>query len=223
MSLTLARMRLLVRTGLAKLDDDAFTNVDIDELLNLSLWDIESRFPFESKETVYETVLVEDQFEYPIDDTELALTLDAIFSISIVDSSGQRNKLARTTRHWIDENFADTNKTIPTRYLREGTTLILYPIPGPDEDGLTLSISLLESIESILAGTKDTTGLPRNWDEIVVNGAIWRGHFYHGNIDKAIGAVNLHSRSVRDAVPTRKKEDADFRYARLEVLWDDDR
>lgn len=221
MSLNLDRMRFLVLQGLGQLETNNITNDDLDELLNMALWDIESRFPFESKEKVTTIALVADDYDYSISGVT---NFEAIRSIAFVDSEGRRNKLAKTTRDWWDENFDDDEKGPPTKYFREGTTIFVYPIPRTEEVGLNIEVSFLESVASLVDGTKETTGLPRNWDELVVSGAIWRGQYiYNKDYESTIGAINIQSRSLRDAQTTRATENEDFRYARLNVLWDDPR
>ena len=61
MSLTVTRMRVLVRKGLGGIDSDDLSDTDLDEMINMSFWELEDKYPFESKETVFTSTLVTDQ------------------------------------------------------------------------------------------------------------------------------------------------------------------
>lgn len=213
MTLSLDRMLVLLRRGLGNLDSDDLGLVDATELLNMGLWELEDKFPFRAKESELRFPLVVDQFEYT-----LPTTLDAISSLAVLDAFEQRHKLGRASRAWMDENFdEDSDKGTPTRYLREDTTLILHPIPDAI---LTMILTSKLSIESLTDGTVEATGLPRNWDELVVEGAIVRGHFYSGDYNESRMAANFQVQKVRSAVQSLAKEEkADSRYARLNVIW----
>ena len=215
MSLDLDRMIALTRKGLGGLDSDDLTDVETVELLNLALWELEDKFPFKSKETEMRFPLVVDQYEYTF-----PATLDAVSSLAVLDSYGIRHKLGRASRSWMDENYNERDgKGMPTRYLREDTTLILHPIP---DEILTMILTLKVSIDSLLSGSVEATGLPRNWDELVVEGAIVRGHFYAGDYNEARQAANFQITKIRSSVLNLAKEEKqDSRYARMNVIWDE--
>jgi hypothetical protein len=103
--------------------------------------------------------------------------------------------------------------------MREGNNLILYPTPDSDTGGLNLRISFKQGIASIAADSTGS-GLPRNWDEIVVAGAAWRGHKAKGDYNIAQQAANFQIGLIRSAVPVEAKEERDSRYARLNVIWE---
>jgi hypothetical protein len=111
MSLTLTRMRYNVRKGLGGLDSTDLSDTDCDELLNMSLWDLEDKFPFEAKETVYTAPLVEDQYEYDLAGISL---LDAIASITYLDENGKSQTLDRMTRKEYDDRFDDGSENSPS-------------------------------------------------------------------------------------------------------------
>jgi len=180
-------MRVLVRKGLGGLDSTDLSDTDLDEMLNMSFWELEDKYPFEAKETVFTSTLVTDKFEY---DLSGLTTLDALVSISWVDSNGESFKLENMTRGMFDTLFNDATSTTvsgpPEQFLREGSVLTIWPPPSSDENAQTLRLALKESVAT-LSGGADTTGLPRNWDELVVFGAIARGHILNGDYDKARG------------------------------------
>ena len=215
MSLSLDRMIALVRSGLGNLDEDDLDLEEVTEFLNMGLWELEDKFPFRAKESEMRFPLVEDQYEYTLPET-----LDAISSLAVRDSEAQRHKLTRSSRAWFDENMdEDADGATPERYLREDTTLILWPIPN---EILTMILTSKVSVRSLADGEVEATGLPRNWDELVVEGAIVRGHFYAGDYNEARMAANFQITKVRAAVLSLAKEEkADSRYARLNVICDE--
>lgn len=218
MSLSRTRMFALVRKGLGGLDDSDLPDTECDELLNLALWELEDKYPFEAKETVFSSTLVTDQFEYDLSGISL---LDALVSVAWVDSNGESQKLESMTRSVFDTLFDDaSSKSIsgpPEQYLREGNTLTVWPPPSSDENGKVLNLALKESVENISSGNT-ATGLPRNWDELVVFGAIARGHMLNSDYDKAREMRTLQVGITRSTVPTESKEE-DNRWAGLDVAY----
>jgi len=217
MTLTLERMRALTRKGLGGLDDTDLPDLDCDELLNLSLWDLEAKYDFEEKETQWTALLVDGDFQYSLPGIVGGFILDAIESISVIDPEGSRRKLDRMTRAWYDETFDDDDIDLPRFYLREGEILTVYPTPGPTEDGLTISLTGKEGIASMVSGTKEVTGLPRNWDDLVVMGAVTLGHYYAQDYREARESMTIQTALIRSTVPTLAKEEQDARYAGLDV------
>ena len=118
MSLTLTRMRALVRKGLGGLSDTELPDLDTDELLNLALWELTNNYPFELKETLFTAPLVEGQEDY-----QLPLGLDGLISVAIIDSQSVRVRLDRMTRAWYDLNHIDTSaaRATPEKFMREHT------------------------------------------------------------------------------------------------------
>lgn len=219
--LDLSDFRRLLRKGLGNLDSTDLPDDEADELLNFSYWELEDKFPFEAKETTFTTTLVEDDFDIDISGIT---DLDAIVSVSWVDDNGQSHKLDRMSRDVFDDLFDDESVNDvsgqPERYLRENVTLFIWPPPGSEEAGQILRIALKESLVS-LVGIADKTLFPRNWDEIVLTGAIERGHFLNQDYDLADKVLNRKLSYIRSTVPTVSKEERDSRHAGLDVYWGD--
>ena len=220
MSLTVTRMRVLVRKGLGGIDSTDLSDTDLDEMLNMSFWELEDKYPFEAKETVFTTTLVTDQYEYDLSGLS---TLDALVSISWIDPNGESRKLEKMTRGVFDTIFNDATSNSPSgppeSFLREGNVLTVWPPASSDENGKTLRIALKESVAT-LSGGADTTGLPRNWDELVVYGAIARGHVLNSDYNLAREMRDFQVGITRSTVPTEAKEAEDARWAGLDVAYD---
>lgn len=222
MGLTLDEMRYLVRKGAGNVDEDELVDVDVDLYLNMSLWELENRFDFRTQSKRYRFDLEVGTYIYEL----ASLTSpNSITSIAILeedsdaDDEGVMFKLTRTGRNWLDENanYSDSVTGMPRRYHREGDCLYLDIKP---DKAYTMEITLRQGVASIVEGTKETTGLPRNWDELVVQGAIWRAHFYNEDYERGQQASNFQVGGIRNAVEEKVHDDRDNRYAGLQVLWD---
>ena len=219
MSLTLGQMRSLVREGLGGIDLQDLPDEKTDIYLNVSLWELEDKFPFKAKESNYETVLEIGKWSYGLD----MARLDAVSSVSFVDVYGKSHKLGRIGRDTFEEIFNDGTVTspngVPCSYFRENDALIIWPPASSQEAGRPLKIFFKQSIESLIEAD-DTTGLPRNWDELVVMGAVSRGHFFGKSYTEARESRNFQAGIVRSTVATETKEEEDSRYAGLQPIRD---
>lgn len=214
MSLTLARMRALLRKGLGGLDSNELTDAEADELLNIALWDLDNRFPFKEKECLVTASTVAGQEDYA-----LPSTLDAIRNVAIVDDeTGQYRYLREMTVEWYENNAEDDDedeRARPKYWLRRDDGLILWPIP---DIVYTLRLEMWRTVPSLLEGTVDTTGLPRNWDRIVVKNAVAEGHFFNQDYNLEQQARNSAIGNERGSVLTTSKEEEGIRFGGLDVL-----
>ena len=220
MSLTLEQMRSLVREGLGGVSAQDLPDEKSDIYLNISLWELEDKFPFKTKERNHKMLLEVGKWSYDLGEV---LRLDAVSSVSFVDIQGKSHKLGRIGRDTFDEVFNDGSITspngVPCSYFRENNDLIIWP-PGSDQEaGRPLKINFKQSVESLMEAD-DTTGLPRNWDELVVMGAVSRGHFFGKSYTEARESRNFQAGIVRSTVATETKEEGDSRYAGLQPIRD---
>ncbi len=212
--LSLTDMRRLLRKGLGDLDDSDLTDAEADELLNFAFWELEDKFPFKEKELTVEGSTVAGTRSYALADN-----LAALVSVSVKDpDDGIWYKLVRMSIASHDESRNDNSDTRarPVRYLRLEHDLILQPVP---DQVYTYRTTMWRTLASLEEGVVDATGLPRNWDEMVVEGAIVRGHFYNQDYTEARQAGNFQIGKVRGAeLAGAKEEKFDSRYARLVVV-----
>lgn len=211
MSLDLAQMRKLVRKGLGGLSIEDLPNPDVDLYLNMSLWELESKFPFKEKECRSDAATVMGENEY-----QLPTTMDAIISVSVM-VDGERRKLKRMSFDTHDEiyNEIEGKYGVPTHYKRRNNTLVLWPTPNAV---YPVSLVFWKSVRSLLEGDTIEPNLPRNWHEIVVEGAIVRGHFFQEDYDEAAKAKNFQVGNIRSSVPTEAKEEGDSRWAGVQAV-----
>lgn len=213
MTLSIERMRYLLRKGLGGLDDNDLPTEDADELLNLALWEISNNFGFEEKENVSTGLLTAGTRTFV-----LPSTLEAVISVAVKNDVDQWGKLERMSSARNDEVETEdtTAQALPEFYFRRNDRLVFEPTPDAD---YSIRITQWQTVESLLAGCGTTTGLPRNWDELVVEGAVVRGHFYGQDYNLAQQATSLQVGKLRSTVETVGKEEKyDSRYARLRVI-----
>ena len=226
--LSLDEMRELVREGMGGISPNELDNSKVDRLLNMSFWYLESRFPFKEKECRIEFDLVvgENSYLVPGNNPEAPnlLDLEAIKSISVVDpDTDQITQVSKMTQqHWdaVVENLDSTDfYAIPVRWVRMDETIIFHPTP---DKVYTIRLYFLKTLKSLLDGTVDALNFPREWCEIVVEGAVARGHQYYGqDYNLAGGMYDLQTNKIRTAVSVQSKEESPSRYARLIVQWDE--
>lgn len=217
--LSLQEMRDLARTGLGGLDIDELPDEECDQLLNLSYWDLESRFPFVEKDFRTETDVIQGSGQIDLDGFVVA-DVDAIQSLAVIQPDSMMSiPLQRMTQSYYDRIFDERTDTQaqPEFYLRQDRKILLWPIP---EQTYTIRFYFLKTLKSLLAGTIDTPNFPRTWHEIVVEGAISRGHFYQQDYNLQQQAGDSQISKIRTAIPTANKEERDP-FAGLIVQHDD--
>ncbi len=220
--LTLVRMRALLRKGLGGLDDVDLPDVEADEFLNLSFWDVSDRFHFEEKECRVESEAVAGQREYAVPndvDSLISVSLKRIFT-EPADPADDAEwvKMVRASWHKNDETRLDSPdaEDFPRMYVRRDQTIVLMPTP---DKAYPMQIMMFRTLASLEAGVVDTTGLPRNWHSIVVMGALRLGHFYNQDYNEARQAQNFQVSEERKAVLSNtENEKFDSRYAGLRVI-----
>jgi hypothetical protein len=105
-------------------------------------------------------------------------------------------------------------RAIPTRYVRENCMIRLWPTP---DDSYVITVKHWKQLADLLNDT-DQPGVPRNWHEIVLYGAAWRGFLELGDISRANDFTNYQHKLLNSIVPTEQKEQQDFKYAGVQLI-----
>ena len=221
--LTLQQMRNLLRKGLGGLSESDLSDIDADLLLNMSFWELSSKFPFEEKNlrTTFSTVAGTENYSISAEiNAPGAVVLEAIQGMSVLDSEGKSHPLQRATEAFLEEEYstATSYRSRPTHYVRRDDLIRLWPIP---DDVYTIRVLMLRTLDTMVYLSIEQTGLPQEWDELTVEGAITRGHFYSQDYNLAQQAQNFQTMKVRTAQSTHAKEEEDSRYAGLVIQWDE--
>lgn len=213
MSHTLTRLRARLRQALGNLSTTQMPDVEADELLNDSLWELEAKYPFKEKECLRLLTLTAGTHEYT-----LPSDVDALISISIVDDEdGRYQRLKRISFDEYESNAADddTNRrSKPVYWLRRDNILSIYPYP---DKAYVLRMTFWKDISSLVAGTVEAVNLPRNWSEIVLLGAIYRGHINREDLNLAQQVFNFKKNLEDSAVDVSAKEEKS-RYAGVKPI-----
>lgn len=210
MSILLPQLRTNLRNQLG-LEEFELPNSDADELLNRSLWAVMPRFNFREKEKfgVFSTVAGTRQYSIPT-------SFDGLRHLSVLEPNSEQHIPLK----YMDVNEYETVyseqtslQAIPTHYVREANCIRLWPTPD-----IIYSITIRWWITlADLSDDNTLTGLPQNWDEIVLYGALWRGYGEKNNDwSRATVAQNFQDKLINEVVPIESKEKINTKYAALQ-------
>jgi hypothetical protein len=218
-NLTLVQMRSLVRKGLGNQTVTELPDTDVDLLLNLAFKELNAKWPYKEKECAVEATATIGTFEY-----ETPGDVDYIRSVRVLDTTATGNNEPQKLRQvsldeWDIEAGADESdeRAIPEIWMRWNNILRIWPSP---DKAYLIRISMMRNLPLLLSGTVDATGIPAEWDEILVKMAIAKGHFFNEDYELEQQAGNSVVGAIRNATLVRTKEEEDMRYAGVEVLHD---
>lgn len=172
-------MRSEVRDALG-VDATDLDNPATDLLLNRALWDILNKLDFkvEDKRTSLSTVAATRTVAFAGDQIE------SIRNISILDPNSQLVTSLKKVAVKEYENMRDEdplNEGQPEYYYLEGTDIFLHPVP---DAVYTLTVISEQTVADLNDTTELTSTLPKEVDEIITLGAIWRGFLKFGDIQR---------------------------------------
>lgn len=188
------------------LDDDAALL-----LLNRSYWSMLDKFPFREKEVTASFATVDATNLYAV-----PTPFDALRSLAIKnDDSDAYIPLKRMTQKEYDKIYVDntSEEGFPEKYYREKNCVKLWPTP---DDAYTITIRYWTVLDDLDDPTGEP-GVPQNWHEILLFGAIWRGYYRLGDVVRGERLKKLDATLINEAVPTESKEERDSEEAGLEV------
>jgi len=218
--LSLDQMRMLLRKGLAATPED-MDNDFVDLLLNMSYWEIEKKYPFKEKECRIEFPCTIGENIYRLPDEDDLIQLEALQAVSILDLNNVNHPLERMTQSWWDTEYSHAKGSsffaLPQYYLRMDESLVVHPTP---DQIYTIRVYFLKTLKTLLDEAFEQPDLPRNWHELIVEGAVSRGLFYKQDISMSQQVHALQTSKIRSAVPIEGKEERDSHYAGVEVLWE---
>ena len=213
MGLSLLEMRTIMRRTLGvDENDDGFSDLDCNEKLNRSYWELVDRLNFRENEVTIPFVTIAGSRKYG-----MPTDYNALQGIAIFDLNNQSHKLKRMTKDIYDTKYNnDTDNSfqaIPTDYYREGNFIQLYPTPDQVYNCVLHYWKTLPD----LANDSDVLPIQESWHEIVLLGGVWRGYMELGDMTRYNSIKNSQLALIADAVPTQSKEEIDSRLAHVEV------
>lgn len=213
MGLSQAQLRTELREHLG-VDSTELDNDNCDLLLNRSWWEVADFVDFREKET--------NETENTVAGTNTialsALTnAESIQSVVIEDyHSAQHIPLTPMDLDEYEQNYADQTYTRaqPTRYLRRGSNIILYPTPDRVYE---VKIYYLKTLADLASSGFD---VPQTWHDPILYGAIWRGFARAGdwNRKQAARATQLEMLQGKTPVKVKEKVNTDLKYAGVAAI-----
>lgn len=205
MSMSLPDMRLMITRPLGiNVGGTGMATSQLDLYLNRSFWEVQNKFPFREKEVVstFDTSAGGRLYE-------VSFPTEAVKHLAIeeIDGSGvgQHHPLEKIERDVYEQLYKANSEDhwgIPTKYVREGCVIRLFPTP---DDVYTITIKRLVALSDFSA-TNVTSGIPQVWDEIIGFGGTWRAALDLGDVNKASFYKSLQAEMINTIIPTESDE-----------------
>ncbi len=192
------------------MDSDDLPTTNADRLLNRSYWWLLAKLRFKAQETETSFTTVAEQRAYAD-----VVDVEAVQSIAYHLADGSEDAYDPLIK--IDDwnMFPQRDDEVtgrPTHYSRRGDDLIFYPNP---DAAYTVRVKLRATLVDIQSSG---TELPREWDEVILMGAVYRGYFLRGDINRS-EKFRVEWMSLVNSLPTdEEKEMEDVRYSSFKVI-----
>lgn len=203
------RNELREHLGVDSVDLD---NTNADLLINRSYAWLLNAFHFRTKEisVKFSATAGERNYNLPID-------FESLRHISIEDLvDGQHTPLDRMTPDYYEQVYVESTGTEwgkPTQYLREGNCVKLWKTP----DAAYPIVLKYDMLLSDLSDINTAPEVPKNWEEFIMMGAVYRGHVRYGDFIRADAMKKSLFSDVQAAMPIEKKEEGDTHRAALQA------
>jgi hypothetical protein len=207
-----------LRKGLRKntgTDESDLPDEDADLYLNRAYWELLDKFPFREKEVTVTFMTEAGKRLYNVPSP-----FEALRKLSILDPDTQKHDVIdpMTIDEYENEySPEDSAQDIPTRYVREGCAVRLWPTPDAAYEVTMKYWTVLADLSDINL----TSPLPQSFHEVIEYGATWRVFVSHKNYKDAGDAKNLQNMLLLSAVPTEAKEEEDRTRAGVVPLRND--
>lgn len=215
MSMTLQNLRdeLRVHLGVDELD---LPNAEADLLLNRVWWDVADKNDFREKEKQFIFPTIAGTRDYLVSSVvAIGDTFDAIRGLSIVNPNNDSHipvePMMESEYEGLFVNSVDREE-MPTRYVRFGSTLRLWPTP---DQVYSMVLRYWVTLPDLLSGGPV---IPQSWHEIILYGAVKRGYERtNSDLERASYFKQEYTDMLNNAVPVRAKEQKDRRQASVNV------
>jgi hypothetical protein len=207
MSYSLALLRADLRTHLG-MDSSDLSDADADRLLNRSYWALQSklRFNVQEEETSFDTVASMRNYATPTGEESVqALTI-------LDDASGLYTPLKKIDDWNMFPLRDDDTESIPTHYSRRNDEFILHPNP---DDVYTIRVKYRATLADLQSSGPE---IPQEWHEVILMGAVYRGFFVRGDVNRAEKYRGEWATLVNLLDTDEEKEVEDRRYSGVTVM-----
>lgn len=198
MPLTLTLLRQDLRDHLG-VDDSDLIDADADRLLNRSWWTMAAQLRFSEKdaEFSFSTVASQQSYALPTDS-------DAVERVVIKDlDTGSWEPLTKIDDWNMFEKQDEDEDQIPAYYSRRGSEFILWPIP---DDAYDVRVKYQQTLADLQASGP---GVPQEWHEVILWGAVSRGFFKLGDWARGKEAQNQQAVFLQSLSTQEERETID--------------
>lgn len=214
LSLANLRTRFYRATGTVQADWPSGSDIDCDQYLNTSWWEVADEFDFREKEAGFNFNLTAGTNEYDIPTKLGTSTFDAVQSVAIQDlvTLNFSELLLMSLQYYESNVSGDTSlRAKPEKYIRRSSKITFWPIP---DDAYLVQIYYLQTLADIVSSGPP---IPQSWHESILFGAIWRGFADLGDVDKVSLFKRLYADSINSKTPVKAKELSDTKLAGISI------
>lgn len=224
MSLDLTSLRRQLRESIGLEGDDTTNLPDVDTAvktgadtyLNRSYWELLDKYKFREKEltATFPTVAGTKFYKVPS-------PFEALQGVAIEDpDSLEHTPLDRITADVYEQQFKDldSDQGKPEAYFREGDGIRLWRTPDAVYE---ITLHYWTVLSDLIPGS--SPGIPQNWHEILLFGAVWRAFIGVNGDYISAQAAKAHQISLVEGTSLpEEKEQFDSHRAGVEVLGYDE-
>lgn len=217
LSLINLRAETLAELGVDSTDLDATGSANLDLLINRSWWEVAGKFKFHSMESHTTFPTVSGTREYNLTtviNTAAMVVFEALKYLSVLNpDSNQHVPLTEWSVAQYEANYNEDTETrdIPTNYVRYGDGVLLYPTP---DDVYTITTYFTTVLPDVPSGGPD---VPQEWHEMVLYGAIWRGHARFRDYNSRDSVRNAQIGLISTAQTDLAKDDKEKKFIGVEL------
>lgn len=215
LNLTALEDGLYKHLGLDITNDQADLSLeDADRFINRSALELFNKVKLKLTEVTVEFDCIAGQKTY-----HLPEDFSSLITIAVKDPGdfaySRLNRMIH--REYVDLYVDDDSaQTKPTHYIREGDIIRFYPTP---EQIYTFLLKYHTSPALFSTTNTSITGLPEEYEEVILYGAVYRGFFQLNDYERAI-AIRGNVRDLMKSLETvEEEEERDSPLAGLDVAW----
>lgn len=207
MALSLAQLRQDLRDHLG-VDESDLIDADADRLLNRSWWPMAAQLRFNEKDAEFSFTTVASQQDYAFPSNS-----DAVERVVIKDpDTGSWEPLAKIDDWTMFEKQDEDEDAVPSHYSRRGSEFILWPVP---DSAYEVRVKYQQTLVDLQASGP---GVPQEWHEVILWGAVSRGFFQLGDWARGKEAQNQQAVFLQSLSTQEERETIDRPMVGLRVL-----
>lgn len=205
LSLSLLRQDLRIHLGV---DSSDLTDVEADRLLNRSWWPMAAQIRFNEKDAEFSFTTVPGQQDYAFPSDS-----DSVERVVILDpDSNTWEPVAKIDDWTMFEKQDEDDDSFPAYYSRRNNEFIFWPIP---DAAYNVRVKYQQTLADLQASGP---GVPQEWHEVILWGAVSRGFFQLGDWARGKEAQMQQTIYLNTLKTQEEKETIDRPMVGLKVL-----